>query len=123
MWLFLPLVLFYWALMPVQFAFVTPIKAFLGKIIDPMLSIANGFFDFSFLYQGLNISYAPLVLVGAVLIQIRDASLNDKILDLIENIIHKININRASQNQITRKNKEILQAQEELEKTKPYISC
>lgn len=92
LWLYLPLVLIYWTLTPIEFSFFKGIKGLLSVFIEPLLLSLDSNFDFILSFEGSDISYTPLILAGVILICIILTIFNAKLLDFIEDSFLQLKI-------------------------------
>ena len=68
MWLYLPIILFYWALTLMQLPAVNALRGFLAQVVEPPVLFIENYFRFEFSYGNSSISYTPLVLAGITII-------------------------------------------------------
>ncbi len=118
LWLYLPLVLFYWIITPVSFSPVLALRGYLAVIIEPLIIALDNNFNFSFFYADEDISYTPLVLAGLVVLAAIATIVNAKILDVIEEIAIKFKIKIDQKTLQSKKEKEKQNFQEELARNK-----
>jgi len=118
LWLYLPVVIFYWILLPVEFPFIKALKSFIGIFIEPLLVPLNSNFDFIFRYEDQEIGYGVLVLAGLVIFVILLAMASVKIIEVLEGRIFHLKIKIGQQERQKIKEQELKVIQEELNKNK-----
>lgn len=66
MWLYLPIVLFYWALTLVELNAIASLKAFIGVIVQPLIETIDNYFDFQVYFRNTEVDYTPVILAIGV---------------------------------------------------------
>ncbi len=118
LWLYLPLVILYWVIMPVEFSFIKALRGFLGIFIEPLLLPLNSNYDFVFKYDNQGLSYSALVLAGLVIVTALLAMASVKLIEIIEENIFQLKIKMSRREIEKEKEKEVQSVQEELNKNK-----
>lgn len=118
LWLYLPFVLIFWALSPIDFALIKGLRALLSVFIQPLITVLENNFEFSYSFEGSDITYTPLVLAGLVMLAIVSTIINAKTLDFIDNNILKFRMKMTQQAILSEKEKKQQSFNEELEKNK-----
>lgn len=84
MWLYLPVVLFYWALTLVELNAIRPLQAFVGSIVAPIIANIDNYFDFQVYFRDMEVDYTPIVLASMVAVAALALWGGSGVLDVIE---------------------------------------
>jgi len=114
LWLYLPIVLFYWSLTLINLDAISPLKAVVGSIVQPLVAIIEEYFNFG----GAGVNYAPLILGIMVIILAVVFIITLKILNFIEKKLNDVKIKIKEQQELKIKLQEKEAHIQELEKNK-----
>lgn len=105
LFLFLPVVLFYWSLTLINLDIVKPIISFLGMFIDPLIEPIREMITYRAIYADYTVDYTILLFSAIILVLAFALTLNGHILCYVEG--------KMEQTKIKQKNKEILKHKQE----------
>jgi hypothetical protein len=107
LFIFLPVVVFYWALTLVNIDIVKPFTAILGSFIDPLIVPFKSSIEYSVEYdKDYTVNYTILFFAGIVLGTAFMFTIIGRILDFIEKILNKIKLNVKKQEKLRKKREE-----------------
>ncbi len=92
MWLYLPIIMIYWAVSLIELNAINPLKAALGVLVIPLVIIIDKYFNFQFTFNGTEADYTPVILAGSVVAFAMLLILSIKVLDFIEENLERAKI-------------------------------
>lgn len=117
-WLYLPIILLYWALTLITIAAIEPLKNIVGIIVQPPVRAIDEYFNFQFMLGGTEVDYTPIALAGVVTICAICSVLTTQILDFISIKINDVKMEILRKTEIKNQQKEKEAYLQELERNK-----
>ncbi len=105
MWLYMPIIIFYWTLTLIQLDALTPLRTVVGIPVYPVIGFLNEYFNFQFYFGESEIDYTPFVLTIIVGLSIFISIFISNSLDFIDEKIEKIKIEWLKKQDIDAKKK------------------
>ncbi|HSA06392.1 MAG TPA: hypothetical protein P5556_04370 [Candidatus Gastranaerophilales bacterium] len=118
MWLYLPIIMFYWSLTLINLSAIAPLKALFGKLVQPLVILLDKSFNFQFTFGEAQVDYTPVILAIFVALMALVFIINSKILDFVDEKLKDLNKNLEIKKQKDIKSKEHESLLKELNKNK-----
>ncbi len=101
--LFLPIVVFYWAISLINLDIVKPLTFLLGAFIDPLISPFKDYIEYSINYNSFAVNYTILIFAGMVLFAGVTLAIIGRIFEFFESISNKVSLKIKEQDVLKKK--------------------